>query len=70
MSLAGSMMGWMTEVETDDSRNRFRMERIGFAEHPVLPARATRSQGIGTEAGRGRLCPCGIYKCTRINGLC
>jgi len=68
MSSAGNTMEWMTEVETDDSRNRFRMERDGCAEHLVLSARATRFRGIGTEAGRGHLCPCGVYECTLIKG--
>ncbi len=33
-------------------------KKASRARDPILFARATRPQGVGTEAGRGRLCPC------------
>ena len=68
-------MEWMAEVETDDSIRDVatvsEMEGGGRARDPILFAHATRSQGVGTEAGRGRFCPrSGIYEYTFVNGLC
>jgi len=75
VSSAGSTMEWMAEVETDDSIRDVATvsewkEAVGRG-IPFYLLVPRGLKGVGTEAGRGRLCPrSGIYEYTFVNGLC